>query len=333
MSTLLKWAAFCVLDCVGAVSLSVSPSPPPPLSSHTSPSPSPSPPTSPGNASELPPLAHDARRLSHNAYHGCCSPSCPADYYDSTGGSANNWACGTNVPSAQYGTKGNCAGGPYTNDYCDCACQLTPSPPPLPPSSPRQLVVTGPCVVALPNCVESSCYQDGGNAAGCGSGGYSDDEECEIEGYPEEAIVVEPGAFDVEPEPSCAYDYLEVTGADGVPTKYCGTSGPDGVVASGAIKWKSDDGLNGGGWRICFGNAPPPPIRPAPSSPPPSPPPPAPPPPSPSPPPSPPPPSPSPPSPPPSPPPSQCLTFTGKVAVITTVLINLCVFHVYKLYC
>merc|ERR1740139_61020 len=134
-----------------------------------------------------------------------------------------------------------------------------PSPPPPaspmpPPSSPLQLNVTGPCVVgALPNCVESSNYSEGGSR----SGGYSDREDCFVTGYPEEAIIVEPGAFDVEFEASCDWDYLEVTNTEGVPTKYCGINGPDGVVASGTIIWHSNVSENKGGWRICFGFAPP----------------------------------------------------------------------------
>ena len=104
-----------------------------------------------------------------------------------------------------------------------------------------------------------------------GNSGYSIEEKCEIEGFPAEAIIVE--AFDVEAEPSCGYDYLEVTDADGNQTKYCGSTGPDGVVASGAIEWVSDGEVTGGGWRICFGVAPPlPPLPPLPPPPPPSPP-------------------------------------------------------------
>ena len=160
----------------------------------------------------------------------------------------------------------------------------SPPSPPSPPSSPPQLFVTGPCVVTMPNCVESSSYQDGDNLARrrlyhsatggySGSGGYSDREECEIKDYPAEAIIVD--AFDVETGYSCggsacSCDYLEVTSADGFPVKYCGSNGPDGVVAGGTIKWVSDALTTGGGWRICFGVAPPAP--PYPLAPPPSPP-------------------------------------------------------------
>lgn len=109
-------------------------------------------------------------------------------------------------------------------------------------SAPGTPAVAGPCKVSAtePNCVESSGYSSSG-------GGYSSNEKCEIDGYPEEPITVQ--GFDVE-DNNCIYDFLEVAG-----TKYCGTNGPAGVVASGVIKWESDyDGdANYGGWKICFG--------------------------------------------------------------------------------
>ena len=39
--------------------------------------------------------------------------TCPAGYYDTTGGNANYWGCGC-----------HCPGGCYTNGWCGCACQL-----------------------------------------------------------------------------------------------------------------------------------------------------------------------------------------------------------------
>ena len=154
-----------------------------------------------------------------------------------------------------------------------------PSSPPVPPSQPAppfpppwQLVVTGPCVMSAftNNCVESSGYRDGS--------GYKGNEECLISGFPAEAtqaIVV--NAFDVETQycRACSCDYLEVTNANGENgpggvTKYCGTTGPDGVVASGTIKWRSDSWVTRSGWNICFGFRPPfsPPPHPPPSLPP-----------------------------------------------------------------
>ena len=52
-------------------------------------------------------------------------------------------------------------------------------------------------------------------------------------------------AFDVEPDSLCDYDYLTVNGV-----KYCGTSGPQGVVPEdGVIEWTSDDGVVRSGWK------------------------------------------------------------------------------------
>ena len=51
-------------------------------------------------------------------------------------------------------------------------------------------------------------------------------------------------AFDVEAL-GCRYDYLTVNGV-----KYCGTSGPQGVVPEdGVIEWTSDDGVVRSGWK------------------------------------------------------------------------------------
>ena len=79
--------------------------------------------------------------------------------------------------------------------------------------------------------MESSGYHDG-------SPGYSDKEDCLISNFPAEPIIVE--AFQTE-DNGCTYDWLEVTSADGVPTKYCGTKRPAGVVATGTIKWHTDE--------------------------------------------------------------------------------------------
>ena len=55
---------------------------------------------------------------------------CPDGYFDSTDGNGLAWECGTQNPSAPYGTRGNCAGipnGDYTDYFCGCACE--PDPP------------------------------------------------------------------------------------------------------------------------------------------------------------------------------------------------------------
>ena len=111
--------------------------------------------------------------------------------------------------------------------------------------------------------------------AGWPSAGYANGESCVISQMRTDTIVVV--AFDVEPDASCGYDFLSVNGL-----KYCGTSGPVGVVPQEGknITWSSDAGTVGGGWEICFGitspSAPPfpplpppiPPQSPAPPSPP-----------------------------------------------------------------
>lgn len=94
---------------------------------------------------------------------------------------------------------------------------------------------------------------------------YSDNEVCTINGVPRYPIVV--NAFEVESQVTCVYDALIVEGV-----KYCGTTGPAGVVAtSGTISWSSDGSVTRAGWEICF-PPPPPPSPPNPPSPPPLPP-------------------------------------------------------------
>ena len=57
-------------------------------------------------------------------------------------------------------------------------------------------------------------------------------------------------AFDVEPDALCDYDYLTVNGV-----KYCGTSGPQGVVPEdGVIEWISDDSDVRSGWKARLGS-------------------------------------------------------------------------------
>ena len=72
-------------------------------------------------------------------------------------------------------------------------------------------------------------------------------------------------AFDVEyvasePEPGygavsdpCNYDYLLIDGA-----RYCGTTGPAGVVVlNGSITWRSDFIETRSGWELCWEDDPP----------------------------------------------------------------------------
>eukprot|EP00966_Prymnesium_polylepis_P199306 4618098-Prymnesium_polylepis.1 len=72
-------------------------------------------------------------------------------------------------------------------------------------------------------------------------------------------------AFNVESS-SCQYDYITVNGS-----KYCGTTGPEGVIATdGTLAWQSDGSVQPGNWAICVFY--PPPAMPPPPAPPVSPP-------------------------------------------------------------
>ena len=187
----------------------------------------------------------------------------------------------------------------------------TAGPLVMPVAPPSPMCVTGPCVAssdpAFPNCVQSSryheCYTSDGERLNTCSTGYDGDELCTISGPPQLlARPIDVVAFSTEGsncdpvsgQQNC-YDHLTVNDQ-----KYSGShgTGPDGVVSTHDVSWRSDGGGENPGWKFCFGDGSPiidtprPPPRP-PSPPPPPPPPPRPPP---------------PPSPPPSPrpPPMPC---------------------------
>eukprot|EP00966_Prymnesium_polylepis_P193614 4487906-Prymnesium_polylepis.1 len=65
--------------------------------------------------------------------------------------------------------------------------------------------------------------------------------------------------FDVEAVNDCFYDYILIANS-----KYCGTTGPGGIIpVLGEMRWHSDSEVNGPGWKICFNQLPPPhPTRP-----------------------------------------------------------------------
>ena len=114
-----------------------------------------------------------------------------------------------------------------------------------------------------PNCVQSSGYASGT--------GYANNDLCTINNPPPLAIEVK--AWSVEAHASCSYDFMSVNGA-----KYCGTTGPAGVVPDGTpIIFDADGGSTADGWEICFGTPTPsmppsppaaPPLPPAPPAPP-----------------------------------------------------------------
>eukprot|EP00966_Prymnesium_polylepis_P101766 2356155-Prymnesium_polylepis.1 len=129
-----------------------------------------------------------------------------------------------------------------------------PPPPPLPPanppSSPVPVIITGPCVLSG-NCIQSSGYP---NAS------YGNNELCQAYHLP--AVPAHVVAFDVEPEPSCGWDFLYLAGI-----RYCSTTGPSGAVPTdGRMMWKSDHSGRRSGWKICFFELlpPPPELPPAP---------------------------------------------------------------------
>ena len=100
----------------------------------------------------------------------------------------------------------------------------------------------------MPVHVEGPCkLTDGGNCATSPNfpGNYGNMEFCTITNVPNTPLEVI--AFDVE-GPSganCIWDYLVVNGV-----RYCGTSGPAGVVPSdGTMTWVSDYSVTESGWK------------------------------------------------------------------------------------
>ena len=123
----------------------------------------------------------------------------------------------------------------------------TPPAPPLPPSLPPpslpscplgDVCTTGPCLIT-----------DGGSCATSPDfpNDYPVNEGCTLYGLPPVGLDVI--AFDVEDYSAwaddCRYDHLTVNGV-----KYCGTSGPAGVVPSdGTMTWVSDYIVTKSGWK------------------------------------------------------------------------------------
>ena len=115
---------------------------------------------------------------------------------------------------------------------------FAPSPPPSPPSLPAcplgDVCILGPCLIT-----------DGGSCATSPDfpNDYPVNEGCTLYGMPPVGLDVI--AFDVEEHSNCRYDYLTVNGV-----KYCGTSGPAGVVPSdGTMTWVSDEFVTESGWK------------------------------------------------------------------------------------
>ena len=137
----------------------------------------------------------------------------------------------------------------------------TPPRPAPPPPAPPSVEITGPCkLLALPagngawDCIASSNYVNDTGAENYGErvGNYGEGESCTFTGVPERPLVsVEFFARGALPDKDSYYssyygtgpgegacadfsDALEVNGE-----RFCGPNGPDGVIASGDIVWKS----------------------------------------------------------------------------------------------
>ena len=94
----------------------------------------------------------------------------------------------------------------------------------------------GDCVVSS-DCICSSNYP--GGACGPTSSAnrtYGTSEHCNVTFM--SPVQLTTHLFDVE-DYNCGYDYLVVTSANGTSTtKYCGSTGPDGVIAS-SLEWST----------------------------------------------------------------------------------------------
>ena len=81
-----------------------------------------------------------------------------------------------------------------------------------------------------------------------GTGVHGDNENCRIEVLTA-GVLSAVGGFDVEPHPSCAYDFIQI-GSE----KYCGDVRPNNiaVTAGTTIAWHSDHSVTNDGWEICL---------------------------------------------------------------------------------
>jgi hypothetical protein len=134
---------------------------------------------------------------------------------------------------------------------------LPPPPPEGPPQPPQPLpvlTVTGDCILSG-NCIRSTGYP---------FANYDVSESCSVTGLP--ATPAQVIAFNTEANTgnTCTFDYVTIAGQN-----FCGTSGPEGVVAvDGSMTWRSDATSTRSGFEICFPQAPPASPHPSPRPPP-----------------------------------------------------------------
>ena len=146
-----------------------------------------------------------------------------------------------------------------------------PAPPPSPPAS--SVPLHPPLAFALASTcqLDSNCIQHPAYPLD-----YGDHEDCffTVGSFP---VTLSVDRFDIQQNSNCHADYIEITDPGQSSHKFCGTSGPAGIVvaAGSTIRWHSNaDGTTATGWRICqaLAPSPPPPSLPSPPSRPPAPP-------------------------------------------------------------
>eukprot|EP00966_Prymnesium_polylepis_P012315 282741-Prymnesium_polylepis.2 len=148
-----------------------------------------------------------------------CTNTChyPADAICDDGGPGFQYdACLLGTDCDDCGAR--CA--PPTPPTSPPSPPIFPPSPPLPPATPVATVV-GACVL-VGDCIHSLGYP---------TTFYGLDEQCTVTGLP--SVPAEVISFDVEADNSCACDHVTIMGS-----RYCGTSGPVGVVPTdGRLEW------------------------------------------------------------------------------------------------
>ena len=135
-----------------------------------------------------------------------------------------------------------------------------PAPPCPPPGAPTATQCFSTFAPTTPCKLDANCMRHPEYPAD-----YSDNQDCAFTiGSVAVTLVVE--RFGVDDCTGCHCDYIEVHSPGQERVRFCGTSGPDGVIAlpGSTIRWHSDHSNTGTGWRICGFDAPSPPPAPPP---------------------------------------------------------------------